>query len=52
MPEQQDKQAQRVNLFLDPDVVLQAKVQALQEKISLSKLVDKALTLYIREQKK
>jgi predicted HicB family RNase H-like nuclease len=52
MAEQQVKQPQRVNLFLDPDVVLQAKVQALQEKISLSKLVDKALAYYLREQKK
>jgi len=52
MPEQQDKQTQRVNLFLDPDIVLQAKVQALQENVSLSKLVDKALAFYLQEQKK
>jgi predicted HicB family RNase H-like nuclease len=52
MPELQAKQPQRVNLFLDPDVVLQAKMQALKEHISLSKLVDKALAYYIREQKK
>ena len=51
MPEQQAKQPQRVNLFLDPDIVLQAKVQALQENIPLSKLVDKVLALYIRERK-
>jgi hypothetical protein len=49
MPEQQAKQPQRVNLFLDPDNVLQAKVQALQENMSLSKLVDKAIALYLRE---
>jgi hypothetical protein len=52
MPEQQIKQPQRVNLFLDPDLVLQAKVQALQERLPLSKLVDKALVLYLREQNK
>jgi hypothetical protein len=51
MPEQPDKQPQRVNLFLDPDIVLQAKVQALKEHMPLSKLVDKALVFYIREQK-
>jgi len=51
MPEQQAKQLQRVNLFLDPDNVLQAKVQALQENIPLSKLVDKAIALYLRERK-
>jgi hypothetical protein len=50
MPDQQDKQPQRVNLFLDPDIVLQAKVQALKEHMPLSKLVDKALAVYIREQ--
>jgi predicted HicB family RNase H-like nuclease len=52
MPEQHNKQPQRVNLFLDPDVVLQAKVQALQEKLSLSKLVAKALTAYLHAQQK
>jgi hypothetical protein len=52
MTEQQEKQTQRVNLFLDSDVVLQAKVQALKEDVSLSKLVDKALAYYLREQKK
>jgi hypothetical protein len=52
MPEQQEKQPKRVNLFLDPAVVLQAKKQALDEELSLSKLVDKALAFYIREQKK
>ena len=52
MPQQQDKQPQRVNLFLDPDIVLQAKVQALQEHIPLSKLVDKAIAFYLREQKR
>jgi hypothetical protein len=52
MPEQQAKQPQRVNLFLDPDIVLQAKVQALKEDLSLSKLVDKALASYIQEQNK
>jgi hypothetical protein len=52
MPEQPDKQPQRVNLFLDPDIVLQAKMQALKEDVSLSKLVDKALAYYIREQNK
>jgi predicted HicB family RNase H-like nuclease len=52
MPEQQEKQTQRVNLFLDPAVVLQAKMQALKENVSLSKLVDKALASYIRGQKK
>jgi hypothetical protein len=52
MPEQQEKQTQRVNLFLDPEIVLQAKVQALKEDISLSKLVDKALMRYIQEQKR
>jgi hypothetical protein len=52
MSEQQDKQSQRVNLFLNPDIVLQAKMQALQENMPLSKLVDKALALYIREQKR
>ena len=41
----------RVNLFLNPDIVLQSKVQALDEDISLSKLVDKALAFYIHEQK-
>lgn len=39
---------QRVNLFLDPDIVLRAKFQALREKDSLSKLVDKALGLYLK----
>ena len=52
MPEQQEKQTQRVNLFLDPDNVFQAKVQALKENIRLSKLVDKAIALYLQEQKK
>jgi hypothetical protein len=52
MSEQQAKQPQRVNLFLDPDIVLQAKVQALKENMPLSKLVDKAIALYLREQKK
>jgi hypothetical protein len=51
MPQQQDKQAQRVNLFLDPEIVLQAKVQALKENMPLSKLVDKAIAFYLREQK-
>ncbi len=41
----------RVNLFLEPVSVSQAKVQALKENVSLSKLVDKALASYIREQK-
>ena len=52
MPDEQKKDTQRVNLFLDPDVVLQAKVQALKENVSLSKLVDKALASYIRAQSK
>jgi predicted HicB family RNase H-like nuclease len=51
MPEPQAKRAQRVNLFLDPEIVLQAKMQALKEDLSLSKLVDKALAHYIRGQK-
>jgi hypothetical protein len=51
MPEQQAKQPQRVNLFLDPDIVLQAKVQALKENMPLSKLVNKALAFYIQERK-
>jgi hypothetical protein len=51
MPEQQEKQTQRVNLFLDPDIVLKAKVQALKEDVSLSKLVDKALAFYMEQKK-
>ncbi len=51
MPEQQAKKPQRVSLFLDPDIVLQAKVQALKEHMPLSKLVDKAIALYLRERK-
>jgi hypothetical protein len=52
MSDEQKKEPQRVNLFLDPAVVLQAKMQALKEDVSLSKLVDKALAYYLREQKK
>jgi hypothetical protein len=52
MGEQQDKQPQRLSLLLDPDVLLQAKEQARLENTNLSKLVDKALAAYIREQKK
>lgn len=43
----EDKQTQRVNLFLDPEVVLKAKVQSLKEKLSFSQLTDKALKEYI-----
>jgi predicted HicB family RNase H-like nuclease len=52
MPDEQKKDTQRVNLFLDPDVVLKGKMQALKERISLSQLVDKALDKYIRKAKK
>ncbi len=47
--EDQDKSKQRVTLFLDPELVLKAKMQGLHERISLSKLVDKAISQYLLE---
>lgn len=42
------KVKQRVTLFLNPEIVKQAKAQALNEgDISLSKLVEKALERYL-----
>ena len=38
---------QRVTLFLDPNLLKQAKVQALVENESLSVLIEKALTRYL-----
>ena len=38
---------QRVTLFLDPDLVKQAKTQAIVEEISLTALVERALIKYL-----
>ena len=38
---------QRTTLFMNPSIVLQARVQAVVEKISLTTLVERALTLYL-----
>jgi hypothetical protein len=38
----------RVNVFLDSEKILQAKVQALKENVSLSKLVDKAIAQHLK----
>jgi len=40
------KGKQRITLFLDPDRVKYAKVQAVEEEISLSELFEKALDRY------
>jgi len=37
----------RVNLFLDPEILKQAKMRAVAEGVSLSSLVDKAILNYI-----
>lgn len=43
----QSKDERRINLFLNPEIVKAAKIQALPEETSLSKLVDKALKQYM-----
>ena len=40
------KDKKRITLFLDPDRISQAKIQAVAEEISLSELVEKALDRY------
>lgn len=39
--------AQRVTLFLKPDIVKKARAQAIEEETTLSKLVEKALDKYL-----
>lgn len=48
----EQQEAQRVNLFLDPKLVEKAKIQAIKENVSFSKLVDKALDEYVKTQRK
>jgi predicted HicB family RNase H-like nuclease len=38
---------QRVTIFIDPSVAKQAKAQAIDEGLSLTNLVEKALTKYL-----
>lgn len=38
---------QRVTLFLNPDILKQAKAQSIVEELSLTALVEKALTEYL-----
>ncbi|MFA4817119.1 MAG: CopG family transcriptional regulator [Parcubacteria group bacterium] len=38
---------QRVTLFINPDLLKQAKMQAIVEEISLTALVERALTKYL-----
>lgn len=42
-----NKKKQRVTLFLTPAIAKQAKVQAVIEEVSLTKLVEKALIKYL-----
>lgn len=44
-----NKQKQRVTLFLDPELLKQAKAQAVLEEISLTALVEKSLNKYLPE---
>ena len=39
---------QRLTLFLNPETVKKAKIQALKEEISLSKFIDKVVEEYIK----
>lgn len=42
-----NKKKQRVTLFLNPELLKRAKVQAVVEEISLTVLVEKVLTKYL-----
>jgi len=42
-----NSEKQRVTLFLDPRLLKQAKILAVVEEISLTSLVEKALTSYL-----
>jgi len=47
---QDDKnQKQRVNLFLDPDIVKKAKITAVEENKTLSQVVEIALKKYCKK---
>ncbi|MFH0863854.1 MAG: hypothetical protein V1858_02115 [Candidatus Gottesmanbacteria bacterium] len=41
---------QRVNLFLDPEMVKRAKIQAVKERLPLSKLIDKIIKKHCPEE--
>jgi hypothetical protein len=41
------KNKQRITLFINPSILKQARVQAVVEDLSLTKLVEKALTAYL-----
>lgn len=43
---------QRATLFLDPSLLKQAKMQAIIEELSLTALIEKALTKYLPEETK
>lgn len=40
------EEKQRVNLFLDPEIVKKAKIQAVEENATLSQIVEIALKKY------
>ncbi len=42
----EEKVKQRINLFLNPEKVKKAKIMAIEENLSLSQLIDKALDTY------
>lgn len=42
----------RINLFLNPEIVVKAKVQAIKEKRNVSKLVNQAIEEYLKRQRK
>lgn len=44
------KSKQRVTLFTDPNLLKQAKAQAVVEEISLTNLIEKALIKYLPEE--
>jgi hypothetical protein len=45
-----DTVRQRLTLFLKPSIVKHARAEAIVEDITLTKLVEKALTAYLPEQ--
>lgn len=44
---QSTKISERLTVYLDPDLIIQAKIQAIKEKISVAELISKLLIQYI-----
>lgn len=42
-----NKNQQRITLFINPSIVMQARVQAVVEKLTLTALIEKALLNYL-----